>query len=461
VKNLKKWLSILCVGCICVSLAACGGESPSSSSEKSSSESSSSEISEKSFTGKTLNVMLCSSPQDDAINSMVKDFEKLYDVKVNCDVLGRSNFDEKVIIELSSGSKAHDVYHVFGESLFQYAENNWLEPLDSYLSDEALVNKEMLNYEDFSAGSVGACKFKDKLFGLPTYSATCIMYYRTDYFKQAGIDKVPATWDELVEACKKLKAIGIEPLGMRGNKAFGGSSWHLPMLTHSFGGSVFKDFPNDMHPTVNSPEYVEAVKFYSNLLNNYGIEGATTCNYEDIILAVQQGNVGIWIDGAPLVAQYLVEGSKTTADNIGFAAIPAGSKGITAAQTTQMLSINKNAAEKELAYKFLEWASSYEIQLRGSTEGANAGVTRASVRQDEKYLAKNNYGDGAWAKAYQECMDKAAKDYYPLNKDWPEVSDIITSSLSEVFTGKDAQKAMSEANAKIDDLMKEQGYYQD
>lgn len=458
-KKLKKLLSIICVCCICISIAACGSGSSDSADNKGPSGASSSNSGPKSYSGKTLNVLLCSNVQNDAINSMIKDFEKLYDVKVNCDVLGRSNFDEKVIIELSSGSKAHDVYHVFGESLLQYVENDWLEPLDSYMADPTVANNDLLNFDDFSKGSIEACKFKDKLFGLPTYAATCIMYYRTDYFKQAGIDKVPATWDELVEACKKLKAIGVEPLGMRGNKAFGGSSWHLPMIALSFGGSVYKDFPNDMHPTVNSPEYVKAVKFYSDLLNNYGIEGATTCNYEDIILAVQQGNVGIWIDGAPLVTQYLAEGSKTTKDNIGFSIIPAGEKGVTAAQNTHMISIGKNAVEKELAYKFLEWACSEDIQLRASTEAENIGVTRSSVRQNAKYLEKNNYGDGAWAKAYQDCMDNAAKNYYPLNKEWPEVSDIITSSLSEVFTGKDAQKAMDEANAKIDALMKERQYY--
>jgi multiple sugar transport system substrate-binding protein len=373
--------------------------------------------------------------------------------------LGRSNFDEKIIIELSSGSDAHDVYYVFGESLPQYLENDWLLPIDDLVADKNLTDDNVLNIDDFSNGPLEACRYNDKLYGIPVFSATVIMYYRQDYFEKAGISGPPKTWDELVEACKKLKEIGVEPLGMRGAKAFGGAGWHLPMLTHSFGGKVYKDYPNDLHPTVNSPEYVEAVQFYSDLLNNYGIKGATTCNYEDIILAVQQGTVGIWIDGAPLVKQYEDPEKSKSAGKIGYAIPPAGPKGVTAAQTTHLVAINKNVKEKELAWKFIEWATSKDMLLKLAINGTHVAIPRTSVMNDPEYIKVNNFGDGAWSKTFADTLALAQWDYYPLNQYWPEVSDIITSSLSEVFTGKDAQTAMDEANKKIDTLMRQEGIY--
>ncbi len=210
------------------------------------------------FEGKTLNVLLCASTFCESVEPFLSDFEEAYGVKVNYDLLGRSNFDEKIVIELSSGSDAHDVYYVFGESLLQYVDNDWLQPLDELIADEALVNAELLDYEGFSEGPLKACAVNGKTYGLPLFAATCIMYYRTDYFEQAGIEAVPTTWDELVEACEKLKAIGVEPIGMRGNKSFGGSMWHLPMVFLSNGASVYKDFPSDMTPTVNSPEFIQS-----------------------------------------------------------------------------------------------------------------------------------------------------------------------------------------------------------
>ena len=411
------------------------------------------------FSGKSLDVLLCASTFCESLEPYIKDFEGKYNVKINYDLLGRSNFDEKIIIELSSGSDAHDVYYVFGESLPQYLENDWLLPIDDLISDKKITDDNELKINDILEGPLKACTYKEKTFGLPVFSATVIMYYRTDYFEKAGIDGPPKTWDELAEACKKLKAIGVEPLGMRGAKAFGAAGWHLPMLTHSFGGKVYKDYPNDLHPTVNSAEYVQAVKFYSDLLNNYGIKGATTCNYEDIILAVQQGTVGIWIDGAPLVKQYEDSVKSKSSGKIGYALPPAGPKGVTAAQTTHLLAMNKNVKEKDLAWKFMQWAVSADTELKLAVNGTHVAIPRGSVMNDPEYIKVNNFGEGAWAKTYADTLAKAQWDYYPLNKNWPEVSDIITSSLSEVFTGKDAQKAMDEANSRIDKLMKQEGYY--
>ena len=43
-------------------------------------------------------------------------------------------------------------------------------------------------------------------------------FYRTDYLEQAGVEKVPETWDELLDACAKLKAWNpdIVPLALTG-----------------------------------------------------------------------------------------------------------------------------------------------------------------------------------------------------------------------------------------------------
>lgn len=50
-----------------------------------------------------------------------------------------------------------------------------------------------------------------KMMALPFNSSTAITFYNKDAFKKAGLDpeKAPATWPELVDAAKKLKAAGV------------------------------------------------------------------------------------------------------------------------------------------------------------------------------------------------------------------------------------------------------------
>ncbi|MCP4071866.1 MAG: sn-glycerol-3-phosphate ABC transporter substrate-binding protein UgpB [Hyphomicrobiales bacterium] len=59
-----------------------------------------------------------------------------------------------------------------------------------------------------------------KLLSMPFNSSTPVLWYNKDAFKKAGIDKVPATWDEMDAAADKLLASG-----MKCGYSFGWQSW--------------------------------------------------------------------------------------------------------------------------------------------------------------------------------------------------------------------------------------------
>ncbi len=58
------------------------------------------------------------------------------------------------------------------------------------------------------------------LLSMPFNSSTPVLWYNKDAFKKAGIDKVPATWDEMDAAADKLLASG-----MKCGYSFGWQSW--------------------------------------------------------------------------------------------------------------------------------------------------------------------------------------------------------------------------------------------
>jgi ABC-type glycerol-3-phosphate transport system substrate-binding protein len=183
---------VLIAFCLILAAAACSRKTDSAGTAET-------ETAAPKYAGETLNLLLSATPYSESIEPILKEFEKAYPgVTLNYDLLGRSNSDERTIIELSSGSDAHDIYYVYGESLIQFTGNDWLEPLDAYIADKSITNDAVLQLDDFSQGPLEACRYQGKLYGLPVFSATCIMYYRTDLFEQAGIAGPPKTWDELV-----------------------------------------------------------------------------------------------------------------------------------------------------------------------------------------------------------------------------------------------------------------------
>lgn len=51
-----------------------------------------------------------------------------------------------------------------------------------------------------------------KVYGLSMDSWASFIFYNKEIFKQAGIEKTPETWDELIEDMAKIKELGIDPM---------------------------------------------------------------------------------------------------------------------------------------------------------------------------------------------------------------------------------------------------------
>ncbi len=117
----------------------------------------------------------------------------------------------------------------------------------------------------------GACMVGGRWKSLCIGQAPAAWNYRTDMFRDAGIDKFPDTFDGLLDAAKKLHAKGT-PIGMTLGHASGdGRSTNYPMLW-AFGGKEFADDGKTV--AINSPGTLKAVEFYAELYK-YFIPGTT------------------------------------------------------------------------------------------------------------------------------------------------------------------------------------------
>jgi multiple sugar transport system substrate-binding protein len=66
--------------------------------------------------------------------------------------------------------------------------------------------------------------YDGKIWSMPVYIIGQPFVYNKKLFAQAGLDpeQPPATWDDLLSACAKLKSSGITPLGLGNKDTFGG-----------------------------------------------------------------------------------------------------------------------------------------------------------------------------------------------------------------------------------------------
>ena len=212
---------------------------------------------------------------------------------------------------------------------------------------------------------------------------------------------------------------------------------------------------------MNSPEAIKALDEFITLKQNYAPEGVASYVFNDVVTAMQQGNVVMVIDGAPLAGRILNPDESKVIDNLGFAVVPGGDAGRKAAFAAHGLCITADSADQEAAYKFLEWATSAETMKKVALNSNHLAVTRNTLWEDEDFKAKYDYdyGGGSFLKAYQDSLAVAVPEYFPPFAGWELVGQRMGQAIQEAEIGqKTPEEALNDANEDILQIMQDEGY---
>lgn len=155
------------------------------------------------------------------------------------------------------------------------------------------------------------------------------IWYNKDLFAQAGVEKEPQTWDELLDASDKLMAAGIQPF-----VAGGKDKWPLTRLINmhlirNVGPNAMKDVV-EKKAKLTDPEYVEAAKAVQEMANKgYFGEGVTTVDQGTATSMLMNGQGAMFYNGSWMVEDLTSDANAAGEDGIGYFNIPtvAGGKG--------------------------------------------------------------------------------------------------------------------------------------
>lgn len=107
-------------------------------------------------------------------------------------------YQDKLTAAISGGT-APDVVE-FGNS----QTTKWIA--GQALSEATAQKASFDNSGAWLSGLTQSCEYQGKLWCVPYYAGTRVVIYRTDMFKQAGIDAAPTTYTELLADADKLEA---------------------------------------------------------------------------------------------------------------------------------------------------------------------------------------------------------------------------------------------------------------
>ena len=168
-----------------------------------------------------------------------------------------------------------------GFQAFQFEEQNQIAYADKVI--EELKKNGM--FDDFLPGVLEPFESDKGYIAIPWQLDPRVFWYRKSLFEQAGAE-LPKDWPTLLEAGKKLKAIGAFAFGTgagAGNNI--GTQSVVQMLLNNGGGL----FTKDGQPDALNDRNVEAVEFIRELVSN-GIVDPAAVSYNEDSLTSQWKN---------------------------------------------------------------------------------------------------------------------------------------------------------------------------
>lgn len=391
---------------------------------------------------KEIRVLLANHPYGELLKSSLAEFEASTGIKVNAESLQESQLTTKLTTEFATNSSSVDVFMTrpLQEGKMFY-KNGWYEPLTSY------------DFADYPKNVMSVATFGARPYIVPLVTEWQVLYYRKDLLAGAGA-KVPANFDELEAIAKKLNTEAVAGFASRGKGA--AAVTQMSSYVYNYGGNYL-----DKGVAVfDAKSAVDGMRYYGKLLGNYGPKGVTSMSWENIMPLFQAGKIAMWTDASVFYGQ-IIDPAKTQlgADKVGIANFPAGPKTNSPFIVTSWgMAVAKQSKKKDLALKFLDWATSKQLATKGML--ANITMARSSVWEDKTVLAKVNPG-------LVETRAFAAKNGYPLDRPYMsavgEARDLIGELIIESANTKGASpnldKMAKDRAEKVNELLQDTGEY--
>ncbi len=338
--------------------------------------------------GKTITVAMAAHPSTDAFKTMGDEFTQLTGIKVVWDVVEETNLKNKQLLDVQ-GAGSYDVMMADAFWMSEYASKNVLDPIDPYAGDAAKA-PAWFDYEDimpaYRNGIAGAGGVN---YGIPTAGETRFIAYRTDLFEKYA-KQPPKTMAEFLELAQFFggKEDGVYGVSMRAQRGIHFASGWMSLM-YNFGGG-FVDQPSLVNGpvllTCNTPETVDSLQFYVDLLKNAPPD-VGTYTHEEALGAFMAGKTAMWLDATALANQITDPTKSVVADKVAFVPTPTGPAGDGAALAGWNLAISSKSKNKDEAWAFIAFMASKEKSVDYVKAGGVA--TRSSVFENAELAALN------------------------------------------------------------------------
>ncbi len=273
-------------------------------------------------------------------------------IKINVQSVPWGAAYEKLLTAYA-GNALPDVCQLGNTWIPQFAMLNALHPLDSLINRSKHVNAKRY-FEGIWKTNI----INGRVFGLPWYVDTRLLFYRKDVLEKAGYPYPPQTWEEWLNVSRKIKSLDTQKYAAFFSLIL--NDWQVPViLIMSNGGRLLKS--NDCYGAFDDPKTVEALKFYLQFFKE-GLAPKTMTEFTNIYQGFTNADFSMMVTGPWNVAQ-IRERSPELTGKWSTAPIPAKQNRASVAGGASLV-IFQSTNHLSAAWKFITFLSKTETQER-------------------------------------------------------------------------------------------------
>lgn len=372
--------------------------------------------------------------------NQVAEFTEQTGITVEWVEIPHDNMHERFVQEAISGSGAIDIYDTDQPWISEFASKGYLTDLTDKLTDE--------DKNDFYASALDASSYEGKIYSVPFFVHTPIVFYRTDIFEEAGITEFPKTWEEYAQAAKELTSNEVYGTIIEAKQA-GEPVTHLVDWFYQAGGSIID---SDNNVTVNSEENKEAFEFLLKMMyeDESVMPGSLGYDNADVHNLFMQGKVAMVKNWPYMYAMCKDPEQSTVSDKFAVAIQPAGKEQSSAAWTWGF-GISSGSKNQEAAWEFVKWATSSEKLAQLGIANSNP-VPRNSSLEIVKADASLSEFDIECIEIMCDALNYASNA--TENPNFPSVQTELSYTLSDIMSRQvSVEDGLAQAEEKIKEIV--------
>lgn len=385
------------------------------------------------FTGTTVNALIFKSLDTDyIIETLAPRLKAETGIEL---VVNQVPYEEVRAAQLAdaNGAQQYDIINPCTEWSYEYRQ--FSAPIDEYIGKEGYPDIERDDLIDFVFQGFNPT---GETYFIPYQPDTRVFFFREDLLAEEGLE-VPQTWDELLEAAKRLTkdTDGDGKIDQYGFVFSAQRGWNLTLVWVPFMFSAGGELFDGTQPVFNSQAGLDAINFLKEL-KQYCPPDLDAYGEYEVNAAAVNGTAAMGVSASSITPEIEAETSPVKG-LMGTAEFPVQTAGFTPKYSAGMggwaFGVSNYSKVKDAAAYTLMWLTSKDIVTEMEIHG-RMHASRYSEASNEELLAVNPHVSTivdvlAKSKIFYEGVEGAA------------IGELVNLRISQAVSGEmDAQEAL-------------------